>query len=439
MNIIPKEGRIVMKIQAVLIDGFKNLSNVKIGFENITALVALNNFGKSNVLAAIDFGLKFIKATNEGKAVMMANSNLIPINKHMIGKNYKFEMEVSTELNEMEYRVIYGYEFVWKYDEIVEPCIISEYLRFRPKDKGQKFTQLILRDEQKALYRSSETGRCSSIINVEPTELVVNKLRAYDEIFYADIIKKINRMRFYMENNLDVKSFYQPDPIIRKGLEDMTIDAENLPRVIYQLYKKNPDKFALLKEAYKNLFPEVEDIIVKQYRINAEIGDKLPENVPFIITDAIYALYVEDKNLIHPINFEMMSDGAKRVFMILTRIILANEGNVSLIAIEEPENSVHPSLFQAYIQIISQLLDDCKVIITSHSPYVVSYLEPSRIYVGVNRGSEVAEFFPFKKSGQRLLQQDANAFKMSTGDYLFSMLADEESEWNDYLECDRHE
>src|SRR5699024_10816392 len=114
-----------------------------------------------------------------------------------------------------------------------EPYIVSEYLRIRPEDKGQKYTQLINREEQKALYKSSETGRCSSKINVDLTELVVNKLRAYDEIFYAEIIKKMNSMRFYMENNLDAKSFYQPDPIIRKGLEDMTVDAESLPRVIY--------------------------------------------------------------------------------------------------------------------------------------------------------------------------------------------------------------
>ena len=75
-----------MKIQAVLIDGFKNLSNVKISFDNITALVALNNFGKSNVLSGIDFGLAFIKATIEDKKEMMANSNLIPINCNMIGQ-----------------------------------------------------------------------------------------------------------------------------------------------------------------------------------------------------------------------------------------------------------------------------------------------------------------------------------------------------------------
>lgn len=439
MGTLQKERCIAMKIQAVLIDGFKNLSNVKISFDNITALVALNNFGKSNVLAGIDFGLTFIKATMEDKADMMANSNLIPINSYMFGRNYKFEMEILTELDNIEYRVLYGYEFAWKCEESTEPYIVSEYLRIRPENKGQKYTQLINREGSKALYKSSETGRCSSKINVELTELVVNKLRAYDEIFYAEIIKKMNSIRFYMENNLDAKSFYQPDPIIRKGLEDMAVDAESLPRVIYQLQEKNPDKFALLKEVYKDLFPNVEDIIVKQYKFNGGDSDKLPTDAPFIIANAIHVLFVKDKNLMHPIDFTMMSDGAKRVFMILARIILANEGNVSLIAIEEPENSVHPSLFQAYIQIISQLLDDCKIIITSHSPYVVSYLDPSWIHVGVNRQPGIAEFYTFKKSGQRLLQQDSTDFEMSIGDYLFSMLADEESSWEDYLECDIHE
>ena len=318
---IQKEGCFVMKIQAVLIDGFKNLSNVKISFDNITALVALNNFGKSNVLAGIDFGLTFIKAKMEDKPDMMSNSNLIPINCFMFGRNYKFEMEVLTELASKEYRVLYGYEFAWKCDENAKPQIVSEYLRIKLEDKGQKYTQLINRNVQRALYKSSETGRCSSKINVESTELVVNKLRAYDELFYAEIIKKLNSMRFYMENNLDAKSFYQPDPIIRKGLEDMAVDTESLPRVIYQLQEKNPNKFALLKAVYKDLFPNVEDIIVKQYKFNGGDGGKLPDDAPFIIANAIHVLYVKDKNLIHPIDFAMMSDGAKRVFMILAPVV----------------------------------------------------------------------------------------------------------------------
>lgn len=429
----------VMKIQAVLIDGFKNLSEVKITFDNITALVALNNFGKSNVLSGIDFGLTFIKASIEDKMEMMANSNLIPMNRKMTGRNYKFEVEALTQVTGQEYRIQYGYEFLWQCNEDDTPEIVQEYLKVKLDGKGQKYTQIINRTKEFALYKSSETGRCSSRIKVEASELVLNKLRAYDEIYYIEIINKINGMKMYMENNLDAKGFYQPDPIIRKDFENEMINADNLPRIIFNLKKKNPDKFELLKDVYFQLFPDIEDVIVKNFKINAAGSEQIPDDAPFIFSNFIYVLFVKDKNLANPVNFSMMSDGAKRVFMILTKIIVSGISNISLIAIEEPENSVHPGLFKAYMQIISQLLDDCKVIITSHSPYIISYLEPAWIHVGVNRQPGVAEFFTFKKSGQKQLENDAAEFKMSIGDYLFSVLADTENNLDDYLECDIHE
>ena len=127
------------------------------------------------------------------------------------------------------------------------------------------------------------------------------------------------------------------------------------------------------------------------------------------------------------------------MFMLLTKLILADINNISLIAIEEPENSVHPSLFHAYIQIIEQLLNDCKIIITSHSPYIITYLDPSCIRVGINRQAGLAEFFKFKKTGIKALHQDAVDLNMTMGDCLFSMLSDDENDWEQYLECDTNE
>ena len=48
----------------------------------------------------------------------------------------------------------------------------------------------------------------------------------------------------------------------------------------------------------------------------------------------------------------------------------------------------------------------------------------------------MAEFFKFKKSGEKQLKDDAKEFEMSIGDYLFSLLADTDSNLDDYLECD---
>ena len=428
-----------MKMQAVVIDGFKNLSNVKIRFDNITALVALNNFGKSNVLSAIDFGIAFIKAGLEDKQSMMANSNLIPLNKLMLGRNYKYEMEVSTEIQSQEFIVKYGFEFNWRDSAQKEPEIVAEYLKVKENDNGKKFTQLINRFGSRAFYKSSETGRCSSKINVEPAELVVNKLRAFDGIYYYEIIKKLNNMKIYMEDNLDPRSFYLPDPIIRKGLESEMINADNLPRIIFFLKTQYSSKFELLKEVFLQLFPYIEDVIIEQFSLNGTVGDQIPDDAPFVFSKYIYVLLVKDCNLSNTINFEYMSDGAKRVFMILTKIIVSSISNVSLIAIEEPENSVHPGLFQAYIRIINQLLDDCKVIITSHSPYIVSYLDPAWIHVGLQKNPGVAKFYSFKKSGQKQLQSDAAQFNMGMGDYLFSLLSDSDDSLNTYLECDSNE
>ena len=428
-----------MKIQAVVIDGFKNLSNVRIRFDNITALVALNNFGKSNVLSAIDFGIAFIKANGENKRLMMANSNFIPMNTTMLGRNYKYEMEVSAEIDSVEYMVRYGFEFEWKDSIDKNPKIVWESLKVKLNEKGQKYTQLISRTVDNALYRRAETGRCSSKINVEPSELVVNKLMAFDDIYYYGIIKRLNNLKIYMENNLDARPFYQPDPIIRKGLENEMVNADNLPRVIYNLKTQYPDRFELLKDVYTQLFPDIEDVLVKQIPINGSNENNISDEVPFIFSKFIHVLYVKDRNLSNSINFASMSDGAKRVFMILTKIIVSNVSNVSLIAIEEPENSVHPGLFQAYIRIISQLLDDCKVIITSHSPYVVSYLDPAWIHVGIHKTPGVAEFFSFKKSGAKQLQNDAVRFDMGMGDYLFSILSDSDDSLVEYLECDSNE
>ena len=328
-------------------------------------------------------------------------------------------------------------------DVIAAPGIIDTLrttIVFKVKidEKGKKYNQLINRQGREAFYKSSETGRCATPTQIGNVELVVNKLKAFDQLYYIEIIKRLNDLKLYMENNIDPKEFYMPNPIISKGSSEYFIDSRSLPRVIAKLKQINPGKFDLLLDAYKSLFPDIEDVIVKEIQISSEGTIVVPDDIPFIVSDSIYLLFVRDKNLCRLIDFEAMSDGAKRVFMILTKIIMASleERNISLIAIEEPENSIHPSLFRTYLQIISDLLDDCKVIITSHSPYIISFMDLGSIYVGIHRDGGMAEFHGFKKNKEKTLEDDADSLDMGMGDYIFSMLADNESEIEGYLECD---
>ena len=103
--------------------------------------------------------------------------------------------------------------------------------------------------------------------------------------------------------------------------------------------------------------------------------------LPFVFSNNYHVLFVKEKNLVNPVNFSMMSDGAKRVFMILTKIIVSSVSNISLITIEEPENSVrsrtfsiiysdyqsavrwlqsyHYKSFAIYYQLFKPFLDSC--------------------------------------------------------------------------------
>ena len=379
-----------------------------------------------------------MKYNEEQRQSLMRSDNAMPINKASLDKDFRYEIEMTTIIRTVKYRIIYGFTFGWLRIKEDEASIKNEYLKVKIDEKGKKYNQLINRQGQEAVYKSSETGRCATHTQIGNMELVVNKLKAFDQLYYIEIIKRLNDLKLYMENNLDPKEFYMPNPIISKGSSEYFIDSRSLPRVIAKLKQINPGKFDLLLDAYKSLFPDIEDVIVKEIQISSEGAIVVPDDVPFIVSDSIYLLFVRDKNLCRLIDFEAMSDGAKRVFMILTKIIMASleERNISLIAIEEPENSIHPSLFRTYLQIISDLLEDCKVIITSHSPYIISFMDLESIYVGINRDGGMVKFHGFKKNKEKMLEDDADSFDMGMGDYIFSMLADNESRIEEYLECD---
>lgn len=420
-----------MELLSFYVDGFENLSKVKIGLTGITALVALNSYGKSNVLRAIDFGLAFINAPRrEIKTFFMAAKEFIPLHQAMFARNFHFAVEFSLQMGEKTYIALYGYEFVWARDENTEPRVIAEYLRYRA-ESAKRFTTLIKREEAKAYYRAYPQGRCANPIAVTGAELVVNQLENRPNLFYKPILQAINQMALKIDfglwsrESLEVK---QSDLSIAKD------SASDLAEFIFKLKKQQPQRFALLLEAQQKLFPEIESISAHRFDIGAE-ADEGPNQER--IHNYFFYLTAKLSNLTTSINFSNLSAGTQRVFKILSRIILANLNDVILVGVEEPENNVHPKLLLSYLRIINSLRGSSKILITSHSPFITSCLGPEELYVGTSREPGIAQFSGFKREKGKgwILAEDAAECEMSTGEYIFSMLADDEALWEPYLEA----
>lgn len=433
-----------MELLKLRTGGFTNIEDTTLVLSDLTALVSLNSYGKSNLLTAIDFGIDFISADAKKKDQMMRFQSGVPLNNSNALQNYFFELEAETVLAGQSHLINYRYEFQWRAKGKGAANIVSEQLEIKKKEKNQRYGHLISRDDKTALYKSSPTGRCNTKTTITGNELVVNKLMAFDQLFFLDLLKQLNSLMVYIDHHLDVSSSYNPDFLIRTDLDELDLAGiENIPRTIFYLKQGYPEKYELLKDAYLQLFPSFTDFDVVEIAMNeikAKItSDGLPPD--FDICDNFYDIKVSDEALIQPISFRKLSDGAKRMFLMLTFSIIADIKGLPLIAFEEPENSLHPSLMQSFLLVITQLTENCKIIITSHSPYMLQYILASNIYIGMPNEKHLATFRRVLSSKASALLRDVREAGLSVGDYIFELMSgceDDIEQLNDYLE-QKHE
>lgn len=438
-----------MELVKLRTGGFKNIKDNTLELSNLTALVSLNSYGKSNLLTAIDFGIDFISADTKKKERMMRFQPGIPLNNNNALQNYFFELEAKTMLAGQSHLIIYRYEFQWRAKGTGAAKIVSEQLEIKKDEKNQRYGRLISRDDKTALYKSSPTGRCSTKTAITGNELVLNKLMAFDQLYFLDLLKQLNSLMVYVDHHLDVSSSYSPDFLIRTNLDEFDLTGiANIPRTIFYLKQEYPEKYDLLKDAYLQLFPsftdfDVIEIAVNKANVKIKItsidGDDIPSD--FDVCDKFYDIMVNDKALIQPISFEKLSDGAKRMFFMLTFAVIADIKGLPLIAFEEPENSLHPSLMQSFLLVITQLTENCKIIITSHSPYMLQYILANNIYIGMPNEKHLTTFRRVLNSKVSTLLRDVGEAGLSVGDYIFELMSgceDDIEQINDYLE-QKHE
>ena len=432
------QGDTIMEVQRVKLGGFRNISEATISFDAITSLVGLNGYGKSNVIDAIDFGIDFINSPNVEKTNMMAAKPCVPILKKNVGQDYSFDITLTLVSREQRFFVNYGFSFAWRTAKNPEQ-IKTEYLNIKNDGKNQKYNSFIQRKGNVARFKSAETGRCDRPIAIDSNALVLNKLAAWDDLFYLDIIWQLNSLQFFVERHLDANQPFVPESnlITRKDSSDLDPgQIQNIPKAISVIKQEYPEKFELLKNAFLELFPNIIDVNVREIEINRNGLPELPEDFPLVYADYLYALYIMDNKLAQPIRFEQLSDGTKRVFLMLTVAVIAEIKNIPLIAIEEPENSIHPGLFRNYLDILNQLCGSSRILITSHSPYIIQYLNPTSIYLGLSAQEGTVQFRKIASSKITTLYKDANEYSNSMGDYLFELMSspDSEEELRGYIE-----
>lgn len=421
-----KEVKEYMEIEKITLGGFKNIKKIEIELNKITSLLSINSYGKSNVLDAIIFGLSFIHATGEQKHDMMDINSYKPLNKNILYENFSFELELINNDNEEFNKVIYGYTFSWETSH-KKSKILQEYLKIKSTN-SQKYVSFIKRDEKNVLIKPSLSANCTKNIKIEDNELIINKLLAYDNLFFKDIINELNLIDIYIDRHFNTSKFYD-NHLMKKNTQNYVLNENsNIPFLLFNLKNDYPEKYNLIINTMKDIFPFISQMEIAEYELNEEKLSNLLNSKKFVEENMLYFLFAIEENVVEPILFFNMSDGVRRVLLILITLVLAEINHCSIVAIEEPENSLNPKLLQRYLITLNGFAKNTKIIITSHSPYLVNYLNPSNIYLGLPNSNGLASFSKINEKSINKIINDARASDMLLGDYLFSLMSGDESD-----------
>ncbi len=415
-----------MELKSITISGYRNIYNTTLSFNDLTSILSLNNYGKSNLLASIVFGLSFVQQHPKIKQNMMDDVKCIPNLKRMNNTAFSFTLNGETIFEGEKCLISYSFAFNWGSSKSSNHGrIIYELLKI--KNNSQIATQYMIREDNFAFYKPSKMGRCTSNISIESNELVINKLFAFDNLFYNSLLKEIQNVNVYIDRHFDTNLGYGITFMSEQELTDLTLNPEiNIPKTLYRIKKNHKDKFALLVNVFTSLFPSIKDLCV--YETSALVAPQMqtqPDNLFQSFSDKYYLLFVEDRNINTPINFLAMSDGAKRILLLLTFVVLAELNNYDLICIEEPENSIHPGLLRKFLYTISELAGNTKLLFSSHSPYLINYMQPENIYLGLPNQNGVATFKKLKTNTNAIkrLIKNIQSSNMQLGDYLFDLMS----------------
>lgn len=422
-----------MKLLSLTVGGFKNLSQTTIELGGITAFVSPNNYGKSNLLDAIDFGIDFINESPKDRNSMMGYVPAIPLVPELSNEHYHFEVEFEDE--ELgEYRFVkYGFSFAWIRDDGTGQTITDETLQISSQNNG-RWTNYLKRKEGK--YRKGHDTRSFRSISLDGNQLAIDVLTAIEDIEINPAIKKIKKLGFSLCTSLDASLRFRPTPIeaINDGSMNNLADFDDsdIPRAMYRLKANHKDRYDELLSALFTLFPEFQEISVNPYELKKEEHDAWEnslhdaegdDKIPFRIRDELYRITIRSSNLNQPVNVSMMSTGTKRIIWLLTNVVMASVHNASCLGVEEIETSIHPKMLQQLLEILDENIDETALLVTSHSPFLIQYLQPSQIYLGVPNDNGVAKFKRIRKDALDEIESLAYDRGLGFGTYLFELMS----------------
>lgn len=219
-----------------------------------------------------------------------------------------------------------------------------------------------------------------------------------------DVRLHLSRMTLYTLEPASMKNAQNPSA----SQQFLMKDGRNLSSWLLTLQTKHPENFTKLISAVRNILPEVVQIFAN------------------ITQTATVYLSSRENYLDGPINLQNMSDGELKLISLLSLIFAPPELTPPFIAVEEPENYLHPGALKYLVELLRGVRADSEkqlvnkdiknpseahlelsqIFITTHSLVLIDNFKIEELIIVRKEQGETTVVYPKDQEDMKQLIED---------------------------------
>jgi predicted ATPase len=334
-----------MAIKTLTIQGYRSIQKLSLPLETINVVTGANGCGKSNLYKAVYL---LAKAANGELAKTLAQEGGMPSvlwagkKKQTTKTNDPVRLTLSIQTDNFSYEIACGLPIPSFSVFALDPLVKEEYVWFG--ETRRPSNTLLERKVGSAWIINPQGNRIAYPLSLSQSESVLSQLQEphlYPELSALNC--EIRKWRFYHNFRTDSES---PIRIPQVGVrtEILSNDGHDLAAALQTIIEIGNNQ--LLYEVIDRAFPGSKLLIRVDDKTRFEIQLQMP-------------------GVLRPLEARELSDGTLRYLCLIAALLSPRPA--TLLALNEPEMSLHPDLMQPLAELITLAARHSQIWVTTHS------------------------------------------------------------------------
>lgn len=381
-------------IRRIAVTGYKSLRDVELTLKPLTVIIGPNAAGKSNLFDALHLLKRIVRSrtlaeafeAHRGDPIEAFSFDAEGISGLLKRDEARFALEVDVELSESvirrtEARIrVYSAQSKANGDERSRSPITERYLRYRVAVAITPSTGVLrVVDESLSALKQEKSGALTPDERRKPfLERVGDRLRLRGQarpteyeinLSYAVASLPVHPPHYphliAFQEELESWQFYYFEPRLMreenplKEAHRLTPSGGDLAAFYYTLKHGHPLQFDNIQRVLREIVPSLQAVgvdLTEDGRLRLKVHEM-----------------VDDQSV--EFSAKVVSEGTLRLLGLMA--ILTHHSPASVVALEEPENGVHPRRLQLIAKMLQNASEHRQILVNTHSPILPEHFEES--------------------------------------------------------------